>query len=119
MKIAQIILGLALSGLATLSVHAGSSWSVGVGVGNPYAQPPAYYAPPPVYYAAPPVVYAPPPVVIYRHPHSSYYGAPAVGYAAPAPGFIQFSYGSGGHRHYDRGPRGGWGRGHHHGHHNH
>lgn len=122
MRVAKYILGVALSSIAALSAQADTNWSIGVGVGNPYA-PPAYYAPPPVYYAAPPVVYAPPPVVIYRHPHSSYYGAPAMGYAPPAPGFIQFSYGNG-YRGYDRGPRGprggSWNRGpgHHH-HHDH
>jgi hypothetical protein len=116
MRIAKYILGIALSGFAALSAQADTNWSVGVGIGNPY------YAPPPVYYAPPPVYYAPPPVVIYRHPHSAYYGAPAVGYAPPAPGFIQFGYGNGGYRSFDRGPRGprgGWGRGHDHGHHHH
>ncbi|SDK19371.1 hypothetical protein SAMN05192566_0558 [Methylophilus rhizosphaerae] len=106
MRVAQTILGMALSSLAVFSAHADTHWSVGVAVGNPYAPPPVYYAPPPVYYA-------PPPVVIYRHPQSSYYGVPPVAYAPPAPGFIQFSYGNGYRSYgYGHGP-GGWGHGHH------
>lgn len=113
MKIVHHLLLLAVSGLATFSAQAHDNWSVGIGIGNPY--PPAYYAPPAV-------VYAPPPVVIYRHPQSQYYyGAPAVVYPQPAPGFIQFSYGSGGYGF--GGPRnfygGGWNRGRGHGHHHH
>ena len=107
MRVAQYILGIALGGIAALA-HADSHWSIGVGIGNPYAPPPVYYAPPPVYYA-------PPPVVVYRHPQSSYYGVQGVAYAPPAPGFIQFSYCKGyrGYGHCHNG-RGGWGHGHRH-----
>ncbi|QDC43723.1 hypothetical protein [Methylophilus medardicus] len=116
MNMVKNLLTFALVSAAAITAQAQDNWSVGVVVGNPY--PPAYYAPPPVYYA-------PPPVVVYRHPQSNFYGVPAVAYPQPTPGFIQFSYGSGGYGGYNYGPHnyqgGGWGhgRGHGHGHDHH
>lgn len=71
--------------LGATAAHAGTHWSVGIGLNLPpadivvtnggrYVEPaPVYYAPPPVVYAPPPVVYAPAPRYIER---DVYYAPP-------------------------------------------
>lgn len=112
MRVAQYILGLAITGLAMSSAYAhGNNWSLGVVIGNPYPPAVTYYAPPPVYYSPPPVTY-------YRAPGAiAYgYGAPNVIYQPVYPGAIQYSYGGGFRGQFGGGFGGGYGY-HHHGHH--